>query len=74
MSSQNVLLSTSPQRKVVDDIGVNGGRESVLELEMSDAIVTGMVAEIVGLATRAVDNSGLVTGGALIGVNTFDSC
>ena len=46
----------------------------MLKLEISDAIVTGMVAEIDGMATRAVDNGGSVAGGALIGVDTLDSC
>ena len=47
MSSQNVLLVTSPQRKCVEDEGENAGGESVLELEIYDAVmVVGETAEI----------------------------
>ena len=73
MSSHNVLLRTLPEQKVVYDIGVNDGWEFVLELEISDAIVTGMLAEIVWMVTRAVDNGGSGAGGALIGVTVLDS-
>ena len=47
----------------------------MLELEIADAVMTGMVAETTGMATRVVDNSSSVAGaGALIRIDTFDSC
>ena len=59
-------------------MGVNAGEEFVLELEVelevSNAVVAGMVAETAEITAAAVETGGVVAGGALIGVDTVGSC
>ena len=45
----------------------------MLELEISDVVMTGLVGETAEIASTALD-SGPEAGGALIGIDTVDSC
>ncbi len=46
----------------------------MLELEISDAVMTGVVGETAEIASTALDSGGSLAGGALIVVDTVDSC